>query len=116
MSRLREALGNLPDAVFVDVLEREDAYLFVVDLAGVTADDVDVRVDGRMLVVDAHRQKSVPTGFSYRTEERPLFLDLELPLPPDATDDGSSASVDRGVLEIRLPKRGETAHRVPVEG
>jgi HSP20 family molecular chaperone IbpA len=116
MSRLREALGNLPDSVFVDVLEREDAYLFVVDVAGVTAEDVDVRVDGRMLVVDAHRRKSVPDGFSYRTEERPLFLDLELPLPPDATDDGSSASVDRGVLEVRLPKRGEAAHRVPVEG
>jgi len=116
MSRLREALGNLPESVFVDVFDGDDAYLFVVDVPGVTADGVDVRVDGRTLVVDAHRAKSVPDGFDYRTEERSLFLDLELPFPPDATDDGASASVEDGVLEVRLPKRGETTRSVPIEG
>ncbi|SEW25471.1 Hsp20/alpha crystallin family protein [Halobacterium jilantaiense] len=116
MSRLREALGNLPDAVFADVHERDDEYLFVVDVPGVSAADLDVRVSARTVVVDAHRRKSVPDGFDYREEERPLFLDLELPLPPDATADGATASVDDGVLEVHLPRRGESGQRVPVEG
>lgn len=116
MSRLREALGNLPDAVFVDVHERDDAYLYVVDVAGVTPADVDVRVTGRSVVVDAHRRKSVPDGFDYRREDRSLFLDIELPLPMDATDDGAEASVADGVLEVQLPKRSGPGQRVPVEG
>ncbi|MFB6269822.1 MAG: Hsp20/alpha crystallin family protein [Halobacterium sp.] len=116
MSRLREALGNLPDSVFVDVLDGDDAYLFVVDVPGATADSVDVRVERRTLSVDARRQKDVPPGFEYDREERSLFLDVELPLPPDATEEGASASVDRGVLEVRLPKRGPSGHTVPVEG
>lgn len=116
MSRLREALGSLPESVFVDVFDGDDAYLFVVDVPGVDADGVDVRVEGRTLVVDAHRSKDAPEGFDYRSEDRSLFLDLELPLPPDATDEGASASVDAGVLEVRLPKRGETTRSVPVEG
>lgn len=116
MSRLREALGSLPDSVFVDVLESEDAYLFVVDVPGATADSVDVRVEGRRLHVDARREKAVPSDFDYRTEERSLFLDLDLPLPPDADADGASASVDRGVLEVRLPKASAGGYSVPVEG
>lgn len=113
---MREALGNLPESVFVDALDGEDAYLFVVDVPGVRADDLDVRVDGNRLVVDAHRGKSVPDGFDYRTEERSVFLDLEVPLPPDATGDGATASVENGVLEVRVPKRGESARSVPIEG
>lgn len=116
MSRLREALGNLPDAVFVDLLESEDEYLLVLDVPGVTADTLDVRVDGQKLVVDARREKDVPADFEYRTEERSLFLDVELPLPLDATDAGSSASVESGVLEVRLPKQGGAARDVPIEG
>lgn len=115
MSRLRDALGNLPDAVFVDVLESDDEYLLVVDVPGVTADALDVRVEGQKLVVDAHREKDVPSEFEYRREERSLFLDVELPLPLDATDTGSSASVESGVLEVRLPKEGGEARHVPIE-
>jgi HSP20 family protein len=116
MSRLRDALGSLPDAVFVDVHESDDAYLFVVDVAGVAAEDVDVRVESRSVVVDAYRRKPVPDGFDYRREDRPVFVDVELPFPPDATDEGAEASVADGVLELRLPKRGDAGRRVPVEG
>lgn len=115
MSRLRDALGNLPDAVFVDVLESDDEYLLVVDVPGVTADTLDVRVEGQKLVVDAHREKDVPSEFEYRREERSLFLDVELPLPLDATDTGSTASVESGVLEVRLPKEGGETRHVPIE-
>lgn len=116
MSRLREALGNLPDSAFVDVLESDESYCVVVDVPGVTADDLDVRIDGRSLVVEAHRAKDVPAGFEYRTEERSLFLDLELPLPPDAAAADAAATVDAGVLEVTLPKRGERGHSVPISG
>lgn len=115
MSALRDALRDLPDAVFADLLESDDAYLLVVDLPGVTADTVDVAVEGTQLRIEARREKDLPTEFRYVTEDRSLFLDAELPLPPDATDAGADATVDRGVLELRLPKRGTEATGTTIE-
>jgi HSP20 family molecular chaperone IbpA len=115
MSALRDALRDLPDAVFADLLESDDAYLLVVDLPGVTADTVDVAVEGSKLQIEARREKNLPAEFQYRTEDRSLFLDADLPLPPDATDAGADATVDRGVLELRLPKRGTETTGTSIE-
>lgn len=116
MAALREALEGLPDAVYADVLESDEGYLLVVDLPGTTEETVDVHVDGRTLHVEARREKSVPDEFRYVSEDRSLFLDATLPLPPDAGDDISSVTVDRGVLEVRLPKGGpESGLSIPVE-
>ncbi len=109
MSALREALRDLPETVFADLLESEDAYLLVVDLPGVTAETVDVEVEGGRLVIEARREKALPPEYRYRREDRSLFLDAELPLPGDATDEGADASVEAGVLEVRLPKREAAA-------
>ena len=104
MSALREALGNLPDAVFADVLESEEGYLLVLDLPGVTADSLEVTVEAGRLVIEGQRSKSVPREFRFVREDRSVFLDVELPLPPDATGQGAEGTIDRGVLELTIPK------------
>jgi len=104
MFALRDALRELPDAVFADLLESEEAYLLVVDMPGVTGDTIDLSVDGNRLRVEARREKDLPVEFRYLREDRALFLDAALPLPPDATGAGAEAGVERGVLELRLPK------------
>ncbi|MEF8826754.1 MAG: Hsp20/alpha crystallin family protein [Halapricum sp.] len=115
MSALRDALQELPDAVFADLLESDDAYLLVVDLPGATADTVDAHVEGGRLVVEARREKDLPTEFEYLREERALFLDVELPLPPDVSGDGAEGTVENGVLELRLPKQGaEPSSTIPI--
>jgi HSP20 family molecular chaperone IbpA len=116
MSAFRDALRNLPDAVFADVLESETAYLLVVDIPGATAETVDARVEDLRLVIEARRRKDVPAEFQYVREDRSLFLDAELPLPPDATGAGAEATMHQGVLELRLPKKAaapETA--IPIQ-
>ncbi|MFC6835061.1 Hsp20/alpha crystallin family protein [Halomarina ordinaria] len=104
MSALRDALQDLPDAVFADLLESDDAYLVVVDLPGATADTVDARVDEGTLRLEVQRAKDLPDEFRYLSEDRSLFLDAELRLPPDATGNGAEATIERGVLELTLPK------------
>jgi HSP20 family protein len=104
MSALRDALRDLPDSVFSDLLESDDAYLLVIDLPGATAETVDAWVDGRRLHLEAQREKDLPSEFRYLQENRSLFIDAEFPLPPDATETDAEASMDRGVLELRLPK------------
>lgn len=101
MTPLREALTDLPGA---DLLESDDAYLLVVDAPGATADTVEVVADGARLTVEARRRKAVPPEFDYRREDRPVFLDADLPLPPEASG-VESVAVERGVVEIRLGKR-----------
>lgn len=116
MSALRDALGDLPDAIFADLLESDEAYLLVVDLPGCTAETVEVRVESGRLQVEARREKNVPESFEYVSEDRPLFLDVELPLPPDVSPDGGEASTERGVLEVRLPKSTASPSKsIPVE-
>ncbi|MFC6757427.1 MULTISPECIES: Hsp20/alpha crystallin family protein [Haloarcula] len=104
MSALREALGSLPDAVFADVLESEEGYLLVLDLPGVTADSLEVTVEAGRLVIEGQRSKDVPREFRFVREDRSVFLDVELPLPPDATGQGAEGTVERGVLELTIPK------------
>ena len=117
MSALRDALRDLPDAVFADLLESDEAYVLVVDLPGATAETVEVFAEDGRLIVEARREKATPEGFSYVREDRPLFLDAELPLPPDADGAAAEADMERGVLEVTLPKRiGGEARQIPVEG
>lgn len=105
MSALRDALRDLSDDVFFDLLESEDAYLLVLDVPGVTLETLDVTVDGGRLSVDARRDKEQPGDYRYVEENRPMFVDVSLPLPDDVSAETPSAKVDRGVLEIRIPKR-----------
>lgn len=115
MSTLREALRELPAAVFADVLESEEAYLVVVDLPGVTAETVELRVERGILHVEAGREKSPSPEFELVSEGREDDLGFELPLPVDASGRDASASVDRGVLEVRLPRRSSSATVIPVD-
>ena len=63
MSALRDALRELPDAVFADLLESDDAYLLVLDLPGVTGDTVELRIEKGRLVIEARREKDLPAEF-----------------------------------------------------
>jgi len=116
MSAFRDALRELPDAVFADLLESDDGYLLVVDLPGVTAETAELRVEKGRLSIEARRAKDLPPEFRYVRENRSLFLDSEIPLPPDATGAGATARMKRGVLEIELPKRDVAPERtIPIE-
>jgi HSP20 family protein len=116
MSALRDALRDLPDGVFADLLESETAYLLVVDLPGTTAETVDVSASSGRIEIEGLREKEVPEGFSYESEQRSLFLDADLPVPTDANAHEATATVDRGVLELHLPKGGgESVTTIAVE-
>src|SRR6056297_2021900 len=108
MSTLRDAMRDLPETVFADLLESEDAYLLVIDLPGAAAETVSVGISAGRLEIEARREKDLPAEFQYVDEERALFLDAELPLPPDATGAEAEGQMKRGVLELRLPKAGAT--------
>ncbi|ESS11337.1 MAG: molecular chaperone, small heat shock protein [uncultured archaeon A07HR60] len=116
MSALRDALRELPEAVFADLLESDDAYVLVIDLPGATAETTDVVAEDRGIEIEARREKAAPKGFQYVREDRPLFLDADLPLPGDAAGSESTAEMERGVLELTVPKQGnDGTHEIPID-
>jgi len=104
MDALRNALRELPDAVFADLLESEEAYRLAIDLPGATAETTELRTEGGRLHIEARREKAFPEKYQYVREDRPLFLDAEIPLPPDAVDE-AEATMERGVLTVTITKR-----------
>lgn len=117
MQALREAMRSLPSPVYADLRESPTAYMLVLDLPGATPASIDARVGNGRLTIEATRAKDVPADFEYVDEGRPLFLDADLPLPPDATGAGAEGTMDGGVLELRLPKRSASpAASIPIEG
>lgn len=117
MSALRDALRRLPRPVHADLRESPSAYLLTLDLPGATPATVEASVAGGRLHVEASREKDVPRGFTYLAEDRRLFLDADLPLPPDATGAGAEGTVERGILELKLPKHDASpAATIPIEG
>lgn len=115
MSTLRNALGDLPDPVFADFYESAEAYLLVVDLPGVSTETLDARLEGTHIEIEARREKNLPMAFQYVEENRPLFLDADIPLPSDVAEGGVEGTLERGTLTLRLPKREATDEtQVPI--
>ena len=115
MQPIRDALRSLPEAVFADLLESPESYLLVLDLPGVSKDGVEVHAYEHRLEVEASREKAVPAGFEYRSEDRSLFLDATVPLPRDAKADEATATMADGVLEITIPRTEHTGIDIPIE-
>jgi HSP20 family molecular chaperone IbpA len=115
MQALREALRDLPDAAFADLLESDEEYLLVVDVPGATSESTDVRVEGGRLLVEAFREHPDPEGFEPVDEPRAPALAFELPLPPDVAEGEADARVERGVLELRLPRTRETETTIHID-
>ncbi|MFB6134744.1 MAG: Hsp20/alpha crystallin family protein [Halanaeroarchaeum sp.] len=116
MSGLSDSLRSLPEAVFVDGLESEDAYRLVFDLPGVRAAGLDLTAAGNRIRIEAQRSKAVEEKYWFREENRDIFLDVDVPLPPDAETAGTEATLDAGVLQVTIPKRSKKTITVPVEG
>ena len=93
----------------MDLVETEHDLVLRADLPGVSEDDVDIEIKDNVLTVTGerkaqHEEKS--EGF-YRVERAFGRFSRSLSLP-DGIDAGAvSADVDRGVLEVRVPKPAE---------
>lgn len=115
MTALENALTELPDSVFADLLESEAAFLLRIDVPGATAESTTVRASEGRLSIEARRQKDPPSAYTYLEERRQMILEVDLPVPPTVDHEAAEASVERGVLEIRLPKRHTDGVEIPIE-
>lgn len=112
-------LTRLPEGAFTplaDVEETDDAWVAELELAGVDKDDIDIEVSGGRLTVSGERREKQRTGKLRRRSRTVGQFHFELAVPDEIDPDKVEASLDHGVLTVRLPKPvGAQARRVPVK-
>jgi HSP20 family protein len=101
----------------LDISERKDAYLVIVDLPGVEADDLQITMEDGLLTIQGERffaHDSSEQHF-HRVERRYGAFRRSITLPAHVMADGIEAWADNGVLEILVPKMEEaTPKRIQV--
>ncbi len=97
----------------VDVEETADAYLFRVDLPGVSTKDVKVTVTGDTLTLRGERQREEKKteGALHRVERSYGSFERSFTLGQPVRTDQVKASYKDGVLEIHVPKADEAKSR-----
>jgi HSP20 family protein len=98
-----------------DVEETDEAYLAEIELPGVGADDLSVEVAGRRLTVTGERKEKERVGILRKRTRTVGRFHYEVLLPGDVDEENVQASLDDGVLTVRVPKpASQRPRRIPV--
>jgi HSP20 family protein len=98
----------------LDVFESGDKYVVAVELPGIEPGDVEVSVEDNTLTIKGHREffyKDANDESFRRIERRYGQFTRTLTLPATAAAEKVTASFDKGVLTIEVPKREEAKPR-----
>ena len=121
LSQLRSQLDSLLsgwDGAFTplaDVEETDEAYVAEIELPGVGADDLSVEVAGRRLTVTGERKEKERVGILRKRTRTVGRFHYEVLLPGDVDEENVHASLEDGVLTVRVPKpASQRPRRIPV--
>ena len=90
----------------MDLVESEEHFVLRADLPGMSEEDVNIEVEERVLTISGERKAELTaTKDGYQRFERAFgSFSRSLTLPDGIDAAAVSASFDRGVLEVRIPK------------
>jgi len=115
MNRLFNTLFDTPTvaaaparrfAPATDLIESDSHYILRADLPGLSEDDVNVELNGNVLTVSGERKSSTEDrkGGYYRVERTYGSFRRSVRLPAGVDAEAITATFDKGVLEITVPK------------
>ena len=97
----------------MDLVETEDDFILRADLPGLSEGDVNVELDDNVLTVSGERKaehEERKEGY-YRVERASGSFSRSLTLPEGVDADAVTASFDKGVLEVHVPKPAQRKPR-----
>jgi HSP20 family protein len=120
LTPMRMELENGSLDMRLDVTEVDGMYKVRADIPGVTKDDINVRVDGNVIQIDAEAKKQQETkdsgGKVLRSERWEGAVSRTFSVAQDIDDTKVTAKYENGVLTLELPKKAVTASkRIAIE-
>lgn len=99
----------------VNLQEKDDALVVTAEAPGFEANDFDIQVEDRRLVMRASRKSEIKEKEGQRIEERECYQSITLPC--DISKDKVEATYHNGLLTVTMPKVPEAkGHKVTVQG
>lgn len=107
----KELLGGMD--IRVDVVEKDGVYQVRADLPGVKKEDINVRVDGNIVQIDAQTQDAREFkengGKVLRSERYYGAVSRTFSLADDVDEGKVVAKYNDGVLSLELPKKASSS-------
>jgi HSP20 family protein len=91
-----------------DMYEEKDQLVIKTELPGIEKENLDITLEGDRLTIKAEKKEEVKEDTTHHTRERyygQYFRYVTLPYP--VREGEITATLDNGVLELRLPKAEE---------
>lgn len=113
--------GSVYESSFkVDVSEKDDSYLVEAEMPGFSKDDIAISLDEGKLVISAQKNEEVDKSDedkNYIHKERKSSQMSRSMYFPDIDEDNIKASLNDGILEIKLGKSQvkETKKHIAIE-
>jgi HSP20 family protein len=99
----------------IDVSEQDNAYEVKADIPGVKKEDINVRIDGNVVQIDAEVKREKETkgsgGKVLRSERYYGTVSRTFSLADDVDESKADAKYADGVLTLQLPKKATAAAR-----
>ncbi len=99
----------------IDVSETPQSYAVHADLPGVNKEDIDVRVHGNLVQIDAEVKRESKQSSNgdkiLRSERYQGSISRSFSLAQDIDEGKVKAQYDKGVLSLELPKKAQDAYR-----
>jgi HSP20 family protein len=100
-----------------DIEETQDSYILEMDLPGVKPEDVNIELrDGNELRISGRYHEREHTGTMRRQSRRGGEFEYDVILPGDVNAEQIEATLQDGVLTVRLAKAQPQARRIQVKG
>jgi|GEM_PF-1589599 len=100
-----DSYGYEVEGAETDVYEDEERVMVVADLPGYANEDIDVRISGRRLIIEATKDMTPPNGFRFVGKRRRNRIKEAVDLPVAVDSESTTAKQENGVLRVFLPKR-----------
>ena len=96
-----------------DILDGDKEFQIMMDLPGVSAEQLDINVEHQTLMIKAESKTVVPEGFATLRRERASRTQFQrsFNLGTNVDADNISARLEDGVLQITLPKSEKSLPR-----
>ena len=111
--RMERGLDELD--IRVDVVEKDGIFKICADLPGVKKEDINVRIDGNLVQIDAETksEKEVKEsgGKVLRNERYYGSVSRSFSLSQDVDESKATAKYENGVLTLELPKKATSASK-----